>query len=166
MDASVLLRRGNKILTGENMETMCGVETEGKAIQKLPHSGIHPIYNLQTWTLFGCQKVLAEGSLIWLSPERLCQSLRNTEAGMLTANHWSEYKVPDGGVEEGIEGAEGLCIPMGGATVSMGQNSYPPLSFWGLDHQPKSKHGGTHGAGRGWLCWISVGREALGPEGV
>ena len=26
-----------------------------------------------------CQEVLAEGSLIWLSPERLCQSLKNTE---------------------------------------------------------------------------------------
>ena len=32
VDASVLLRGGNKILTGENMETKCGVETKGKAI--------------------------------------------------------------------------------------------------------------------------------------
>jgi hypothetical protein len=32
VDASVLLRRENKILTGGNMETKCGVETEGKAI--------------------------------------------------------------------------------------------------------------------------------------
>jgi hypothetical protein len=31
VDASVLLRRGNKILTGGNMETKCGTETEGKA---------------------------------------------------------------------------------------------------------------------------------------
>jgi hypothetical protein len=30
--ALVLLRRGNKILTGANMETKCGAETEGKAI--------------------------------------------------------------------------------------------------------------------------------------
>jgi hypothetical protein len=28
MGASVLLRRGNKILKGGNMETKCGVETE------------------------------------------------------------------------------------------------------------------------------------------
>jgi hypothetical protein len=35
----VLLRRENKIPTGGNMETMCGAETEGKAIQKLPHLG-------------------------------------------------------------------------------------------------------------------------------
>jgi len=36
VDASVLLRRGNKILTGGNMETKYGAETEGKAIQRLP----------------------------------------------------------------------------------------------------------------------------------
>jgi hypothetical protein len=33
VDASVLLRRGNKILKGANMEKKCGAETEGKAIQ-------------------------------------------------------------------------------------------------------------------------------------
>jgi hypothetical protein len=51
MDASVLLRKGNKILTGGNMETKCGAETEGKVIQRLPHMGIHPIYTCQTQTL-------------------------------------------------------------------------------------------------------------------
>ena len=30
------------------METKCGAETEGKAIQRLPHLGIHPIYSHQT----------------------------------------------------------------------------------------------------------------------
>ena len=43
VDASVLLRRGNQVLMGRNMETKCGVETEGKAIQILPHLGIHLI---------------------------------------------------------------------------------------------------------------------------
>lgn len=33
MDVSVLLRRGNKILIGGNMETKFAVGTEGKAIQ-------------------------------------------------------------------------------------------------------------------------------------
>ena len=51
VDGLVLLRRGNKILTGGNTETKCGAETEGKAIQRLPHLGIHPIYNHQTQTL-------------------------------------------------------------------------------------------------------------------
>ena len=51
VDASVLLRRGNKILTGANIQTKCGAETEGKAIQRLPHLRIHPIYRHQTQTL-------------------------------------------------------------------------------------------------------------------
>jgi hypothetical protein len=49
VDASVLLRRGNKILMGG--VTMYGAETEGMTIHRLPHLGIHPIYNHQTKTL-------------------------------------------------------------------------------------------------------------------
>ena len=45
MDVSVLLRRGNKILTRGN--TKYGGETEGKAIQRMLHPGIHPIYSHQ-----------------------------------------------------------------------------------------------------------------------
>jgi len=41
--ASVLFRRGNKILTEGNTGTKSGAETKGKAIQRLPHLGIHPI---------------------------------------------------------------------------------------------------------------------------
>ena len=51
VDASVLLRRLNKILTKGNMDTKCRADTEGKAIQRLPHLGIHPIYRHQTRTL-------------------------------------------------------------------------------------------------------------------
>jgi len=44
VDTSVLLRRENKIFIGEDTETKFGAETEGKAIQRPPHLGIHPIY--------------------------------------------------------------------------------------------------------------------------
>jgi hypothetical protein len=54
VDVSVLLRRVNKILTGGNIETKCGAETEGKAIQRLPHLGIHPICSHQTRKLLKC----------------------------------------------------------------------------------------------------------------
>jgi hypothetical protein len=47
----VLLRKVNKILTGGNFETKCGAETEEKAIQKLPHLRIQPIYSHKTQTL-------------------------------------------------------------------------------------------------------------------
>ena len=51
VDASVLLRRVNKMLTGRNMETKYGVETEGKAIQRVPYLCIHPIYSHQSLRL-------------------------------------------------------------------------------------------------------------------
>jgi hypothetical protein len=63
VDASVLLRRGNKILNDGNMKKKCGAETEGKAIQRLPHLGIHPIYTHQTPTLLWMPRGLAR----WLS---------------------------------------------------------------------------------------------------
>jgi len=44
VNASVLLEGETKVVTGENMETKFGAETEGKAIQRLPHLGIQPIY--------------------------------------------------------------------------------------------------------------------------
>jgi hypothetical protein len=37
--ALVLPRKGNKILIGANKETRCRVDTEGKAMQRLPHLG-------------------------------------------------------------------------------------------------------------------------------
>jgi hypothetical protein len=48
VDTSVLLRTGTKTLTGGNMEIKCEAEVEGKAIQRLPHFGIHPICSHQT----------------------------------------------------------------------------------------------------------------------
>jgi len=40
VDASVLLRRANKILMRRNTGTKSGAGTEGKAIQRLSHLGI------------------------------------------------------------------------------------------------------------------------------
>jgi hypothetical protein len=51
VDTSVFLRRENKISMEGVTETKCGTETEGKAIQRLTHLGIHPIYSHQTQTL-------------------------------------------------------------------------------------------------------------------
>ena len=48
VETSILLRRGNKILMGGDTETKCGAETEGKAMQRLPYLGIHPMYSYQT----------------------------------------------------------------------------------------------------------------------
>jgi hypothetical protein len=66
MDASVLLRRGNKILTGGNIEAKFGAETEGKAIQRLPTLGFIPYIDTVTKARHYCEfwEVLADGSLI------------------------------------------------------------------------------------------------------
>jgi hypothetical protein len=54
---------GSKTLKGGNTKIKGGAETEGKAIQRLPHLGIHSIYRHQThyceW-----QEMLADKSLI------------------------------------------------------------------------------------------------------
>jgi hypothetical protein len=63
---------------------------------------------------------------------------------MLEANHWTEYGIHDGGVVEGTERAEEVCSPMGKAAVSTRQMAQRSK---GLDHQPRSLYGGTHGSG-------------------
>jgi hypothetical protein len=51
VDTSFLIRMGNKMPMEGVTETKFRAEMEGRTIQKLPHQGIHPIYNLQTQTL-------------------------------------------------------------------------------------------------------------------
>jgi hypothetical protein len=48
VDTLFLLRMGNKVPVERVTETKFRAKTEGKTIQRLPHSGIHPIYNHQT----------------------------------------------------------------------------------------------------------------------
>jgi hypothetical protein len=67
---------------------------------------------------------------------------------MLTTNHWTERGVTDGGVGEGTEEGEGVCMPMERVTVSTGQI---PQSFQGLNHQPKSAHKGYQGGRQKWV---------------
>jgi len=75
-----------------------------------------------------------------------------------------ENRAPNGGVRKRTEGAEGVCNPIGRTTISTNQTVQ---SSQGLNHQPKSIHGGTHGTShicnRGWPCWASMRGEALGP---
>jgi hypothetical protein len=54
---------GNKIPMEGVTETKFIAETEGRAIQRLPHPGIHPIYNYQTQMLLHMPgKILLTGS--------------------------------------------------------------------------------------------------------
>jgi hypothetical protein len=51
VNASLLLRRGNKIPMEGVTETKYGAETEEMTIQRPFHLGVHPIYSHQTQTL-------------------------------------------------------------------------------------------------------------------
>ena len=64
VDTSFLHRRGSKILMEGVTETKLGAETEERTIQRLPHLGIHPIYNHQTQHYCGHQQELVVRSLI------------------------------------------------------------------------------------------------------
>jgi hypothetical protein len=79
VDASVLLRRGNNILTGGTIETKCGAETRKGHPKTAPTWGSIPYTVTKPRSYCGCQKVLADRSLIWLSLEKLCQILTNIE---------------------------------------------------------------------------------------
>jgi hypothetical protein len=80
VDSSVLLRRGNKISTGQNVE---------QRLNERP-SRDFPTWGSITYTLTkprhycGCQQVLTYRNLIQLSPERLCQCLTNIEVDALS----------------------------------------------------------------------------------
>jgi hypothetical protein len=50
VDTSILLKMGNKISMEGVTERKFGAETERRTIQRLPHPGIHPIFNHQTQT--------------------------------------------------------------------------------------------------------------------
>jgi hypothetical protein len=43
--------------------------------------------------------------------------LKQIQMWMLTANHWTEHRVPNAGVREKTEGAEGVCIPIGKTAI-------------------------------------------------
>jgi hypothetical protein len=118
---------------------------------------------LLSWTLWTLQSFLFTGA--WYSC-LLRGSARAWQAHrlMLSVNHWTEHRVPNGGVRERTEGAEGVYNPIGRTTISANQT---PQSSQGLNHQPKITHGDSYGSScicsRGWPCWASMGGEALDP---
>jgi hypothetical protein len=79
---------------------------------------------------------------------------------MLAAKHCTEYGVPNGGVRERTEVAEGFCNPKGKTSIS---NNQKPQSLQELSHQQKSTHDSSFIHCRGWLCQASMGGDVLVP---
>jgi len=113
------------------MEMNFGSETEGKAIQSLPHLGIQPIYIQppNPDNIADAKKCMLTGawySCLLRGSARAWQIQRQ----MLAANYWTENGVPIGGIRERIEGAERVCNPI--RTISTNQSSQGP------NHYPKT----------------------------
>jgi hypothetical protein len=107
---------GNKILMGANTETKYGAETEGKAILRLPHLGIHPIYSHQMQTLLWMPR-----SACWQDPDIAValEALSGSDKYIVGDVHsqrlnWS--LVPSGAVRERTEGDEVVWNPKGRTT--------------------------------------------------
>jgi hypothetical protein len=68
-------------------------------------------------------------------------------------------------VEKGLKGLKVFATPRKNNNINH-PDTHPQCSQ-GLNYQPKSTHGGTHGSShicsRGWPCQTSMGGEALGP---
>jgi hypothetical protein len=102
-----------------------------------------------------------------LNPDPFASSFSGKKKGSTKFSHqYTEYftaiiKMNTQGSGERTEGAEGVCNPIRKTTLSTTQSSQ------GLNHQPRSTHGGTHGSShirsRGQPCWKTMGKEALGP---
>jgi hypothetical protein len=73
--ASVFLRRRTKYSHGDKDQKL-----KKRPSRDCPTWGFIPYTVTKPRHYCGCQEVLADRSLIWLSPERPCQSLINTDA--------------------------------------------------------------------------------------
>jgi len=107
---------GGTKYTGRNVGKKSRVETEGKAIQRLPCLGIHPICRHQIQTLLlmtALYEYHLKGSAIALL----------IQMRMLAAYHRTENRDRNGRVKARREGAKGVCNPRGGTTISTNQNT-------------------------------------------
>jgi len=123
VDTSFLLRIGNKIPMEGVTETKFGAETKGWTIQRLPHQVIHPLISHQMQTLLHMP-----ARFCWKDPDIavLCEAMSvpgKYRSGCSQVIYWMDHRAPNGGARESIQGAEGVCNPIGGTTICT--NQYP-----------------------------------------
>jgi hypothetical protein len=95
-----------------NARTKSGAETEEKDIQRLLHILIHPICIHKTQT-----QLLMPRSTCWQKPG-IAVPWKARLIQMYTAKHQSEHGNPNGEVTARTVGPEGICKPLGIATIS------------------------------------------------
>ena len=159
MDTSVFLRRGDKIPMGGTQRQSVEQWLKERPSRDCPTWGSIPYTVTKSRHYCRCQGV--PRSLIWLSPERLSQSLTNTEDNALSQPEpWVPSGVPKGGVRKRTEGDKGVGNHIGRTIISSNQT---PQDSQGLNHQPRSTHGSSCICSRGQHCQALMGGEVLGP---
>jgi hypothetical protein len=100
MNASVLLIRGNKILTGSNMETVWNRDWRKAHPEIALHLGDQShIQSPNEDTIVNAKKCLLTGTwygCLLRGSARAWQIQR----WMLTGNDWTEHRIPNGGVKD------------------------------------------------------------------
>jgi hypothetical protein len=157
------------LLSKRYMETKHGVETEGKAIQRLPHLGSIPYTDtksrhycntmkcLLTWA---CLPVIAVSWGALREPDKYKGGCSQTTIELCKGTPMEE-------LDKGKRSWRNLQPHKMNKNIKQPDTHPQPLSSQGLNHQPNSTHGGTHGSShirsRGRHCLVSIGGEALGP---
>jgi hypothetical protein len=130
-----------------NTNSKSGAETEEKAIQRLPHLGIHPICIPYVKPRHYCwhQEVICwQEPLIAVCWEALSKAdqyrcgCSQPTIRLSTGPQWRSY-----GKDWRKGRTEGVCNSIERTTVSTNQI---PKSSQGLNHQPKNAQGETHGS--------------------
>ena len=112
---------GNKIPMKGITETKFGAKMKGWTIRRLSHPGMHPIISHQTQTLLHMPE-----RFCWRDPVILIwgyASACQIQKWMFTVIYWMDHRASNGGARESIQGAEGVCNPIGGTTIWT--NQYP-----------------------------------------
>ena len=118
---------GNKIPMKGVTETKFRAEMEERTIQRLPHPGIHPIYNHQTQTLLHIPaRFCWQDPNVALSCEAMPVPGKYRSGCSQSSLGWNTGPLNEG-ARESTQGAEGVCNPIGGTTIWTIQHPHPPL---------------------------------------
>ena len=106
-----------RLLSKGNTGTKCGVNFEGKAIQRQPHLEIHPIYRHQTQTQLHMPR-----SACWQEPViavfwEVLPEPAKYRCGCEQATIGLSRGTPMEELEKKTEGAEGVCNPIWRTTI-------------------------------------------------
>jgi hypothetical protein len=163
VDTSILIRRGNKITHGRSYRDKVWSKywRNDHPMTARPGNPSH-IQSPNPDTFVCANKCLlteASYSCLW----RCSATAWQIQRWMLTDIHWTEHNVSSEGARERTQGAKGVSSPIEETTIWTSQYLQ---SCQGLNHQPKSTHGGTHTSScissRGWPSLSAMGGEALG----